>query len=209
MTVTVGAYKYGGQIERAAMATLQKWLRTHLGLLEAELGYEKESLPDPPPSGWGRRTNVDIDAHRPENSTPAVIVTAGGTTGVQRDGDGSYDAMWEIQVGVIVSSATEEDTRDMAGLYAVAIRTCLTQHTWEQAAVSCRWAGERYDLIDTDSERTIAGAACVFDVYTDAVLTTDAGPTTPEPLPDPTDGDRPTYPEPPTAETVTITVDPL
>lgn len=204
MTVGLGAFVYPGQIERAALATLQKWMRTHLGLLERQFGYELESLPDP--VGWGRKVSVDLGP-RPHETTPAVLVAAGPTTNVQRDGDGSYDASWQLQVGVFVASADEEDTRDMAGLYAVAISTCLVQHPWEQRAVSCRWTGNTPNPgADTDHDPTVAGMSVFFDIYTDGVLSTDAGPTTPEPLPDPPDGTRPTYPEPPTAETVTITV---
>jgi hypothetical protein len=212
MTV-LGAFKHEGQIERAALATLQRWTRSYLGLLEAELGYPAETLPDIHPGGWVRRTEIEI-GRRPEDQLPVLSVITGPTLSVERDGEGSYDAMWRLEVALIVTSALEEDTRDMAALYAVAVRKVLTQQPWIAGTgpdptvsfpVTCRWVGNRPDTIDVDQSRTLAGMRCSFEVYVDGVSTTDAGPTSPAPLPDPDDGTRPTYPDPPTAETVDIT----
>lgn len=209
----LGTYKHQAHIERACLATLQKWMRSYIGLAEQAEGFPAESLPDI--KGWARKTQVDL-GQRPEEHIPLVAVTAGDTTDVRRDGDGSYDAAWALQVSVVVMSAEEDDTRDMGALYAYLVRKVLTEQPWvaghgpDPAAlfpVDCKWTGDQPETIAASSARTIFGTHCLFHVYTDGVMTTADGPTTPEPLPDPPGGGRPDYPDAPTAETVAITVD--
>lgn len=205
--MTFGPLVHAGQVEDAALLTLQKWLRTHLGEAEQRFGYSPESLPDA--GSWSVVPSIDDIDKWPENHPPAILLLSPGLLeSPRRTGDGVYSAMWDLRAGVVVS-AKEGFALRAARVYAAAIRQCLLQHVWEGTldVVGSGWTGERYDVIDADERRTLAAAVLQFYAVIDAVVSEHDGPTIPEPLPDPPDGGRPTYPDAPTAETIGITVD--
>ena len=193
-----------GMVEQAALTTLQAWMRTYLGFAESWYGYDPEALPDP--ASYVATDSVDLDRW-PEDQIPCVIVHCAGHADTPTNRGDSYGATWDLRVGVVVSAADEDSTRDMARVYSAAVRCCLDFHGLTGLEGTVRWMGGVTDPPDEIKRRTIAGSRVDFQIDVPTVLQRDDVPA--QPLPDPPDGGRPDYPDTPTAEHVQITVNTL
>ena len=206
--MTLPPLVHAGQIEQAALATLQKWIWTYIGFAEQRFGYATETLPNI--RGWAVTGTVDLEKW-PEDQYPCLVLVSPGLADAPHRRDEGYDAAWAIDAAILTSTTDETTARNLSRVYASAIRECLTQQAWEGGLVNdVHWVGERYDDTGSPKQRTIAAARLSFHVIVDAVSAFQPAPTTPEPLPDPEgDGGRPTYPDLPTAEDIRIVTDQL
>lgn len=192
----------GSQVEVWTRDVLRTWMATYLGELERRTGRAAGSLPLP-------RSYVTVNdfTRWPEDQLPAVIIVSPGLAAEPtRRGSGDYHASWVIDVGVIVSAATHAATRDLAKLYALAVRAALLQHrSLGGNATNVDWLDESYDDLPPEPERTLAAGLGRFHVAVDGVVNTDAGTARPDPPPDPAvaPADWPTV----RADGVTVTVE--
>lgn len=194
-----------GHVEQAALTTLRTWMRNYLGFAEQWYGYTAESLPDI--VAYAATDSIDLDRW-PEQHIPCVIVHCAGYAETPRHQGDRYGATWDLRVGVIVSAADENATRDMARAYGAAIKALLDFHGLPSiAGATVRLMGGVTDPPDQVKRRTIAGSRIDFQVDVPDSLVREDVPTVP--LPDPPSGGRPDFPDTATAETVTITVAPL
>lgn len=190
---------HGGEVERAALATLRKWLPTYLAEIERQTDRVAGSLPLV--RSW---TTVNEFSAWPEDQLPCVLlVSTGLASEPAKDGAGTYRASWALGVAVVVSAAKAAQTMELARIYTAAIRAVLLQHpSLGGVATVIDWIDERYDDLPSDAERSLAAGQGIYRVGIDGVTTTKAGPGG-EPRPDRFDPYDPTV-----AETVTVTVQP-
>jgi hypothetical protein len=187
------------EVEQAAMITLQTWLDTYLAEVERQKGLAVRSLPRP--RSWMRRNEFE---HWPEDQIPSIIVISPGIaeppTGT---GSGAFRANWLLGVAVVAEGQQTNNTRDLVGYYTAAIRALIIQRpSLGGFAMGVTWTDERYDDIsDTEIGRTLASGQVVFQVTVENIVSTKAGPLTPDTPPvDPPD----TSPTWPIADTVSV-----
>jgi hypothetical protein len=139
----------------------------------------------------------------PEDRLPCmVLITPGSTAGPTADGDGLLTATWSLRAAAVVSANTEENTREIADLYADATKAAIVHHqTLGGFALATDLVGDTN--VSIGKKRSMAVAEVAFNVTVDGVLDRFAGPATPpvNPLADPGDW--------PTALTAEATVDRL
>src|SRR4051812_6380524 len=105
--------------ERAVIALLQERFSTYLAEIEArEPGYDKGDILRP------RTWQADIDADKlPEGQAPAIVVIV-GTEAPTSDGRYLHSTI-SLAVAAIVRGTTRAHGRELARLYAAAIRPVL------------------------------------------------------------------------------------
>jgi hypothetical protein len=188
-------------LERAVIATLQKWLHTALGRVEhavPDLEYRDIVRPQE----W--QPDVDLRA-LPQSKFPLVKVAV-GEGAPWRDGEHLHMA-WPFAVGAIVKAGTAKEARDTAHWYSWAILAALH---WEPSlggvVTGLEFTGpEPIDELRGNDQKTFALVPMQFTATVAEVLHLYGRPTTPDPLPDMDPGEEPEYPPVPTAETVHIT----
>jgi hypothetical protein len=198
-----GRIVHDGQVEQAAMQTLQKWLPTYIAELERQTGRDRGSLPTP--RAW-RTANVSVNelATWPEDQLPALLVVSPGLADRPELIGGVYTGHWALGVAVITSARDKETTGTLAKLYGAAIRAVLVQHpTLEGFAAHIDWVDDNLDEVPHERQRTLGAAINVFEITVDDVLTVAGGPIEPDPKPDPTEPYDPLG----TVDTVTVTVE--
>lgn len=150
----------GKDLRLAVVATLKKWMPTYLALISQHDG-RATALP-------GFRSYVaSLDTDKfVEDQLPSCVVVAPGTFDEPvRRGDNSYDIVWSLGVGVIVSGQDADNTFELCELYAAAVRLCLLQQSSLGGVASgADWLNERYDELDVDDIRTIAAGIVQFAV---------------------------------------------
>jgi hypothetical protein len=179
-------------VERAALDTLQTWIDTYLAEVERQNGMAVRSLPRP--RSWTRRNEFE---HWPEDQIPAIIVVSPGLTDPPMGtGSGAFRANWDLGVAVVAEGQQTNNTRDLVGYYTAAIRALIIQRqSLGGFAMGVIWRDERYDDIsDLEVGRTLASGQVVFSVTVEGIVSTKAGPLTPDTPPvDPPDT-SPTWP---------------
>ena len=188
-------------VEQAATATLRKWMRTYLAEVEAQFQVTRGSLalPQsyPTASQFGRL----------EDQLPAVCVFCPGTTGpTVKEPSGLHRVTWVLEVGALVSASDHVNTDHLAKLYAAAIWGSIMQRpSLGDVAEHVQMAddGEKYDVIDATSDRTLAFCQLTFDVVLRDARSGYGGPSVPLP-PDQQGDDHGDWP---TVETVDIEIE--
>jgi hypothetical protein len=182
--MTIFGELFGGdQIDSALIAVLKEWMPTYL----REVGRQREleiELERP-------RSYVAVSEFEswPEEQEPSiVIVNPGIAERPKMQGDGSFGALWPIEVCISCSAASQSEARRNSQLYIAAARGCIMQRRSLGVGMGgVDWGGENYELIASEQRRTKAGAKASFVVERDPVLTVGAGPTNPELDPQPED----------------------
>lgn len=176
-------------VDRALIATLREWLPTYLKQLELErddvLQGKKLARPKP-----GSFQNVLDDDEFPEGGLPAVLVTTSRMDEVQAWPNlNSYGATWVTRVSVVVRGQTGAATREIAALFAGAVRRILKDQPLPIEARVHLVGGSVAPVADvTEAKRYLAAGVSEFRVEMDDVLDGD-GPVSPTP-------DDPQYPDP-------------
>jgi hypothetical protein len=182
--MTIFGELFGGdQVDAALISVLETWMPTYLKEVVRQRGLEIEL--DRP------RSIVAVSEFEtwPEEQTPSVVIVNPETAGTpKKQGDGSFGALWSIEVCISVSAATQSEARRNSQLYIAAARGCIMQRRSLGVGMEgTDWGGESYELIGAEQRRTKAGAKASFVVGRDPVLTVGAGPTDPEADPQPED----------------------
>jgi hypothetical protein len=150
-------------VEQAVLSTLRGWLPVYLRWFEQQTGRSAGALPNP----RSYRVVADPDERFPEEQLPAILVVSPGLAEPpSREGDGSWQATWTVGIGVIVSTATADTTREVAAVYTAAVRAAIVQRgALGGIADHTRWTDEMHDQIVTpDRARHIAAGYLTFDV---------------------------------------------
>jgi hypothetical protein len=162
-----------------------RWMDSYLSELERATGRDVGSIERP--RSWSRKNSFD---KWPDDNLPMIIIICSNLAArPTKTGSGRYRAPWAVGIAVVVSSQDEESTRNLAGLYAAAIRAIMIQHQSLDGSIEgtrgVEWLDERYGELPSEEARTVAAARLVFSVDFDDVVTHGAGPVGPPPDQDP------------------------
>ncbi len=162
--MTFGPIRTAGAVERAAEATLTRWLRHYLAEAARQDGHVDT---DPRPAFPRSISTFTRFTSWQEMQLPAVLIVSPGTVGEPtRSGRGEWSAWWRLGVWALVGASDAQATRRLAHRYAAAIRTCLLSHpTLDGACDRLDWMGETYDQVDTDAARTLTAAGVDLRVH--------------------------------------------
>lgn len=178
-------------IDEAIIDVLAKWLPTYLGQIERERGLAGQ-LPRPGRSSYANtlESMEFLDHH-----LPAVIVTTAPTTGKPaRHADGTWGAVWRVNVNAILRGGRPPETRTNAALFEGSIRRLLLQQVVFSTAVkfnSSDWVSSAVQPVadTTGRGRYLAAGLCSVDVSVqESVKDGDAYPITPDATYVPPDG---------------------
>lgn len=202
--MTLGTIITSGQVRRAGIVHLQRWLPSVLIEVARQDGRDVENAVELPPQlvrSWHGVPNI---RQIRDDQLPNISVEVTGIIRVsQDDGDGIVTATFGVDVAAYARGRTIDDTADIVGVYCAALRVVAEQHPdWNELASDTFWRGEEYGLVEGASVQTLGGGAVSLEVSIPGVFDRFAGPLTPpeDPyIPDPDD---------PEAETITVTVHP-
>jgi len=169
-------------LEDAVEDLLIKWFPTYLREIERQRGWEGEPLPAP--ASYAHRTTFDIE---PGEAMPKAVVISPGLFEVPthpQGQDGAYNAAWQMAVGIATAAKTEEEADEMVKIYGAAVRAIMVQHqSLESDAVGVFWLDESYDDLQIpDRIQLYKGAAVLFAIYVEDVVSRWAGPIVPDEL---------------------------
>jgi hypothetical protein len=200
MSDLFGPIVTGHDVEEAVRDHLKEWSVTYLAEMERLTGRDPETLPkvrswtiepDEPATKW------------PEDQFPAVVVVSPGLVEQPYvEGDGTVYATWTIGLAALTSARTEQATRELAKVYAAHLRAIMLQRpSIGGFASDTHWLDEDYNILPTDTRRSLAAGYLVFNVTAAQVLNVYGGPTEPpdEPYEDPADW--------PTVDTTEVTAE--
>jgi hypothetical protein len=200
---TIGPIVAASDVERAALATIKKWVSTYLGEAEGQHDRARGSLPRP-----RSYTTTNSFDKWPEDQLPCVLLVCPGLVEQPRaEGNGHYHAVFAVGVAVIVSAKTEAATEELAKLYVSAVRTCLIQQqSLGGFADSTEWLDETYDDLPSEDMRSLGAGQSIFAVHVGDLSRRYTGPPHPvAEVPVPPYGPMP---DDPTATDVAVSVKP-
>ncbi len=183
MTSIFGPIVTGFNVEQAVQATLDMWLPTYLRELERQNEIPPDSLP-------AIRSTVVVNefAQYQGEPLPCCVVVCPGTEGAPEIvADGVHNAWFTVGIAVIVEAVNEAAARQLAQLYAFAIATLLLQ----QPSLGGFASRTRLGIVTGDDAPAdfirdgCAVARVVFSVLVEGVVTALAGPSVPDPDPNP------------------------
>jgi hypothetical protein len=195
-----------GQVEEAVEGALRERLSVVLAAAEEQWGLEPGTIKRP--ARWIR--TVDPGALGEANMPLVAIENVGALAEPEVDGDGQISIRFGINVAVFAKGRNRPEALTTARRICAAVRATLIGRSSLGEFADAVWLiDEGYgDYIDARRERTITDAQVVFGVLVSNVATRGAGP---EVVPDfpPTVPDWPVFEDPPEAETVTVTINPI
>lgn len=165
-------------VELQVIDTLKDWFDTYLAEVERQNALDVRQLPRP--RSYSRRNEFE---RWPEDQIPAVIVISPGLVEPPvANGSGEFRGYWGVGVAVIAEGQDTDNTRDLVGYYTAAIRALILQRpSLGGFAMGVTWEGEHYDDIsDVEMGRTLASGQVVFQVEVEGIVSTKAGPVTPD-----------------------------
>lgn len=167
----------GYDVEQAVLAVLQRWSGTYLAELERQHGLTACDLARV--RGWVLSPSFD---KWPEDQVPGVLVVSTGLVPPPiRHADGAYTARWSVELGVICSARTQQLSREHAMLYLAAHKAIIAQRpSLEGFANGVMWMNEQYTALGFDDSRSLYAATASFAIEVRDVLTSLAGPVTPD-----------------------------
>jgi hypothetical protein len=188
-------------VEQWVVALLRKWSGTYISELERQHGYAAGTLARV--KGWTLATTFD---KWPEDQVPGLLVVSPGLIPPPvKSGGGVYRATWRVDVGCLCSARTMQQSHEQAQLMIAAHKSIVAQKpSLEGHAIGAAWVDETYDPLDFDDTRSLYAGYASFAIEVDNVLTTLAGPLTPD---EPLDPDTDPWPLWPTVETFDVEID--
>lgn len=148
------------QITKGLEDACARWLPSVLATLHPELSMPaSRRLPDP-------EAFVDSD------DLPALVFSSPGLDNQpSRDGGGVYAATWTGVVTIYVRGDDYESTADLVGAFTECIRVAVLQDgDLDGLASDVVWAGEAYEPIARQSERTLSAGSVQFSVHVHDVM---------------------------------------
>src|SRR5262249_15496789 len=129
--------------------------------------------------GWALGPTFD---KWPEDQIPGVLVVSPGLVPPpQRGGDGVYYARWNVQVGCACSARTQQEAHEIAMLFVAAHKAIVVQRpSLEGHAAGAQWLDEQYSPLEYDDTRSLYAGYATLVIDIDDVLTSLAGPITPD-----------------------------
>jgi hypothetical protein len=183
------------------LAVLKRWSGTYIAEVERQHSFTAGELQRV--RGWVLAPSFD---KWPEDQVPGVLVVCTGLVPPPlKTGDGYYRARWNVQVGVLCSARTQQQSHEQAMLMLAAHKAIIAQHpSLEGVANGVQWIDEQYDALAYDDVRSLYAGTVTFAIEIADVLNTLDGPVTPsEPLVPETDP----WPLDHDVETVVVEVD--
>lgn len=173
------------EVEDSVLEHLQLWLPTYLAEIERQKNLGTDFIA--PPVYWSTTFQQGFD-FMGEQKTPAILVMSPGINGKPaREGDGTMRAGFTVGIGAVVSAREQDETNALATYYAAAIRALMVQKV--PAAMSdgavwhgSTWEDEGYDDLPGADSRSLASCRLLFTLDFRGVVTTLAGPASPDPL---------------------------
>jgi hypothetical protein len=165
----------GHDVEQWCLDTLKEWSSTYLAELERQNGIEEGTVPRL--RSYATAPSFD---NWPEDQLPGlVLISVGLAEAPARSGDGSYNARWQMALGLVVSARTEAESHALAMLYVAAHRALLIQRpSLGGRALGVDWLDEDYAQGSFDDQRSLALGQASFTVGVENVVNSLAGPTT-------------------------------
>lgn len=164
------------QVETAVIETLHAWLPTYIAEVQRQTPGWDEALNIPQP----RSFTSSNEFHKwPDDQLPCIVVICPGLRGTPvREGRGSYRARFAVGVAAVVTAAQPKMTRQIADMYAAAIRACLVQRpSLGGFASAVIWEDETTSDMPTSETRSVSSGQVIFTVEVEGVTTAQAGPT--------------------------------
>jgi len=197
----------GHFVTQLVIEMLQRWMDTYLAAVAFQSGEDEERLS--PIKSWRISTEME---KMPEDQTPGLIVV---NTGLAEDPEktgsakystaGSpgfpYSATWIIEVGVVCSAKGKKHIAtpralERAQMYAAAVRAIMIQQRDDHDTFGMiDWKQEKYDGLDSSSDRTACLAYNKFEIQVHDVTSWSTGPIAPIPPIEPTTPPDDVFPE--------------
>lgn len=167
------------QVRDAAQATLTLWAPTYVAEAARRVGADLAGFND-----WLNEAGISPVGG---DARPRYSVYCPGTLGEPRkEGDGTYRAVWDVQVNLWLYGADWQTTEDTLGWYMTALVMALLQHpSMGGFAEGIAWRGVRYEPVEERALHTWGRGVALFAASVRQVLDAHAGPAT-VPAPDPT-----------------------
>lgn len=177
MTSIFGPVITGNDVENAVTDTLKLWMPTYLAEMERVSGRDPGVLPAP--RSW---STVSTFYQYNDQQLPAAIVVSPGTDGEpERRGDGTYTAVWDVVVAILVKGQDAANANELAKLYAAAVRMiALQKGSLGGFAAGTDWFGETNDEVPPDYLPVGWVTGVPLRVRVDGVVTAFGGPATPD-----------------------------
>lgn len=172
-----GPIKDADQVEAAVEDTIKYWIDTFLREKEDQDGIPANSFPLP--RAYVRAVEPD---KFPEDQLPAVILHCPGLKDrPYAEGDGTYNAPFEVNVFVETMASSPAQTRWLAKKYTAVVRDILIKKASLRgfAEGGTVWDDESYDDLAIEDERTIGYGQVSFTVWVQDVSTRFGGPLEP------------------------------
>lgn len=142
----------GTDVESAVMETLRPRMKSYCKI---------RKIPAP-------RAYVAADSFStfPEDQLPAIVISSPGIADLPlKDGEGTYRAIWEVDVAAVCMANTDENTRKMSRLYAAYIRAIMVQEpSLHGFARGTAWRDEGYGLVPQEKRRSLGVCENTFHV---------------------------------------------
>lgn len=171
-----GAVVVPDAVEADTIALLKEWFPTYLAEVERLTSRAIGSLQ--PPRSYIVSNRFE---RRPADQLPSCIVISPGLAEppVQR-GDGNLDAVFRLEVGVMVGADTRENTNQLAKAYGAAVLLMLLQKRPAVASGRATTIGLTYDEVPASMLDIGAAAVVVANVPVAAIANVDGGPLVPD-----------------------------
>jgi len=200
---TFGPLFVPASLERSMLTLLETWLPVYLAEIERQNDLATCTIARP----RSYATSVEADLE-PGEQLPAIIAISPGTIAApEREAD-EWTAWWQLTVVALVMTPAEISTRELAGMYAAAIRGVVLQHAGlDNALVEATWwDGEEYQgEPGSDRNRTRGAALVNFRVKIGrGIVDTTAGPVSMGAVADPCTDE---FDPPATVQTVHVDVE--
>ena len=172
MTTLYGPVVTGGDVRKAVRDTIVAWSDSYVDELARQVGIALLPI---------RTYGIFGGPSYPVDELPACVIVAPGLMGApERRGDGSFDALWAVGVGIVVADVTADLAVARAEPYAAAIRALMVQQGGLGGfAEETTWTDEETVPIAYERDRVVAAASLQFEVVVNNVVTRWAGPTVP------------------------------
>lgn len=146
----------GDDVMTSVETTIRKWITTYLAEIERATGRPSQSLQ--PFRSYVGSVDTDRDV---EDQLPTCVIAVPSVFEIpRRNGDGTYDAEWNVGVAAVVSAMDRDSTMALSKAYIAAIRMLLIQQR-PPIVESVMWMDERYldmaDLGFQDARTIISG----------------------------------------------------
>lgn len=179
-------------VESAVLNTLEAWLPAMLRVVERRHTLSAGLLRDPP----GRNSyvgGIDFDSWQ-EDLCPMIIAVCKPLGAADRSPAG-YGQAFSVEVGAVVFTETENESRVMAGHYGTAIMAAIAQRgDLGGIAAHTRLASAPIvEFIDPEARRLVL-VRTPFESYIPGLVDELAGPKTPLPADSPQYGGTPGAP---------------